>query len=309
MKMKKLIPSFAMTFMLSVALIGCSSNEKVDSEASGTQPVGELFDYEIIGIEAGSGIHGLTEKSIDEYELDGWKLVEGSSSAMLATLDKAYKKKEPIVVTAWEPHWMFSKYDLKLLKDDKVIFGEPEKIYTLVRNGFKEDQPNAYKFFKQFAWKSEDLALVMQMIEDGLEPEAAAGKWIKEHPDTVNKWIEGVEKVNGEKITLVYNSWTDIIASTNVVAKALKDKGYDVNLMQVDAAPIFAGLASGSADAFVGAWLPTAHSSYYEKYKDQIETVGVNLEGTVMGLAVPTYMEDINSLEDLGKKMEELEKK
>jgi glycine betaine/proline transport system substrate-binding protein len=309
MKGKKIIFSSVIALLLlSVILTGCSSEKTANSESSGSKPVGELFDYQIIGIEAGSGIHPPTEKSIEEYGLKDWKLVEGSSAAMLATLKKAYEKKEPIVITGWKPHWKFSKYDLKFLEDPNRLFGDPEKIYTLVRNGLKEDQPNAYKFFNQFAWELEDLSQVMLMIEDGLDPEEAAVKWMGEHSDTVNKWYEGVEEVDGDKITLVYNSWTDIIASTNVVAKALKDKGYDVSLLQVDAAPIFAGLASGSADAFVGAWLPTAHNSYYEKYKDQFETLGVNLVGTQMGLVVPAYMEDINTIEDLGKYTDQLGK-
>ena len=48
-----------------------------------------------------------------------WQLVEGSSAAMVAELKKAYNNKEPIIVTGWSPHWMFSSFDLKYLDDPK----------------------------------------------------------------------------------------------------------------------------------------------------------------------------------------------
>ena len=58
------------------------------------------------------------------------------------------------------------------------------------------------------------------------------------------------------------------------------------------------GVADGSADAMVGAALPTTHADYYAAYKWKFEDLGPNLTGTHQGLVVPTYM-DIDSIEDL----------
>jgi glycine betaine/proline transport system substrate-binding protein len=77
--------------------------------------------------------------------------------------------------------------------------------------------------------------------------------------------------------------------------------GYKVELLQVEAGPMWAGIAEGSADAMVAAWLPTTHKDYYDKYKGKFEDLGPNLKGTKLGLVVPTYM-DINSIEDLKTK-------
>ncbi|MEW9674357.1 hypothetical protein [Ammoniphilus sp. 3BR4] len=71
----------------------------------------------------------------------------------------------------------------------------------------------------------------------GLEPGISAEKWIADNQDRVNSWLDGTEKVEGDKVTLVFNGWQDIITSTHIVAHALKEIGYDVNLLQVDAAP------------------------------------------------------------------------
>src|SRR5699024_8601401 len=89
--------------------------------------------------------------------------------------------------------------------------------------------------------------------------------------------------------------------SSNVVKYVLEHElDYEVDLLQVEAGPMFAGVADGSADAMVGAWMPTTHKAYYDKYKGKFEDLGVNLTGTRNGLAVPAYM-DIDSIEDLKK--------
>ncbi|MFC4302038.1 glycine betaine ABC transporter substrate-binding protein [Cohnella boryungensis] len=101
-------------------------------------------------------------------------------------------------------------------------------------------------------------------------------------------------------ITLAYVAWDSEIASTNVVREVLESKlGYKVNMLQVDAGPMYLGISDGSADAMVAAWLPSTHGeNYYEPNKDKFEDLGMNLDGTKVGLAVPTYM-DISSIEDL----------
>lgn len=103
-----------------------------------------------------------------------------------------------------------------------------------------------------------------------------------------------------KEITLAYVAWDSEIASTNVVKEVLESKlGYKVTMLQVDAGPMYLGIADGSADAMVAAWLPSTHGeNYYEPNKDKFEDLGANLNGTKTGLTVPSYM-DISSIEDL----------
>ncbi|OAB34962.1 glycine/betaine ABC transporter [Paenibacillus macquariensis subsp. defensor] len=104
------------------------------------------------------------------------------------------------------------------------------------------------------------------------------------------------------KIKLAYVAWDSEIASTNVVKEVLESKlNYRVEMLQVDAGPMYVGVADGAADAMVAAWLPSTHGKiYYEPNKDKLEDLGANLKGTKLGLVVPTYM-DIKSIEDLKK--------
>ncbi|MCM3630007.1 glycine betaine ABC transporter substrate-binding protein [Paenibacillus glycanilyticus] len=102
-----------------------------------------------------------------------------------------------------------------------------------------------------------------------------------------------------KKIKLAYVAWDSEIASTNVVKYVLESKlDYSVELLQVDAGPMWAGIADGSADAMVAAWLPTTHADYLEKYGNSVDDLGPNLEGTKTGLVIPSYMKE-NSIEDL----------
>nr|WP_096911886.1 glycine betaine ABC transporter substrate-binding protein [Neobacillus jeddahensis] len=289
-----------LTALLTIGLAACGSDKTTTEDDGGKTEasVGDSVDYKIIGIDPGAGLMKATAKAVDEYGLDEWKLVEGSSAAMTASLKKAYDKKEPIIVTGWTPHWMFAQYDLKYLEDPKGVFGEDESIHTIARKGLKDDLPDAYKVLDQFNWTPDDMGVVMNGIANGDDPEEAAAEWVKENTDKVSEWTNGASKVDGDKITLGYVAWDSEIASTNVIGKVLTDLGYKVTLLQVEAGPMWTGVADGSLDAHVAGWLPSTHADYYKKYEGKFEDLGENLEGTKLGLVVPAYM-DIDSIEDL----------
>jgi glycine betaine/proline transport system substrate-binding protein len=282
--------------LLTAGLAACGGSEE---KTSGTnQTIGESVDYEIIGIDPGAGIMKATAAAIDEYGLSDWTLVEGSSAAMTATLKKAINKEEPIIITGWTPHWMFNEFDLKYLEDPQNIYGEEENIHTIVRNGLKEDHPSAYTVLDQFHWTSDDMGKVMIEIQNGENPENAAAKWVEENTDKVAEWTKGAKKADDDKIRLGYVAWDSEIASTNVIGKVLTDLGYDVTLSQVEAGPMWTGVADGSLDAHIAGWLPITHEDYYTKYEGKFQDLGSNLEGTKIGLVVPKYME-VDSIEDL----------
>lgn len=99
-------------------------------------------------------------------------------------------------------------------------------------------------------------------------------------------------------INLAYVEWSSEVASTNVIAAALEQAGYEVDLTSLSAAAMFQALSSGDADAIVAAWLPTTHADYMERLGDSIEDLGPNLDGTKLGLVVPEYT-DVDSIADL----------
>lgn len=277
---------------------GCSSHLKPYDE---NKPLGEQINYTITGIDAGAGIMGATQTALEEYHLSDnhWQLQTSSTAAMTSTLDKAIKDKRPIVVTGWTPHWMFTKFPLKFLDDPKNVYGQAENIHTIARKGLKDEMPEAYEILSRFHWTPEEMSEVMMKVNDGEDPKKAAREWIDANPELVAEWTDGIEKVDNVPIKLVFVAWDSEIASTNVISEVLADMGYKPTIQAMEIQPMWAAVATGVADAQVCAWLPKTSGTYYEDYQDQIEDLGVNLEGARVGLAVPEYMTNINSIEDL----------
>jgi glycine betaine/proline transport system substrate-binding protein len=89
-------------------------------------------------------------------------------------------------------------------------------------------------------------------------------------------------------VRLAYVEWSEAIASTNLVQAVLQEKmGVQCDIIPLTADKMWEAVATGDADAMVAAWLPTTHGHYYQKYENQVENLGPNLEGARIGLVVP----------------------
>ena len=298
MKKQKFIKLFLLALLIIPIISACSSQT---APYNSKEKLGPQINYTITGIDAGAGVMASTQNALSDYKLadSNWQLQPSSTSAMTSTLDKAYKNKQPIVVTGWQPHWMFKKYKLKFLKDPKNVYGKAEHISTIVRKGLKKDSPEAYTILDRFHWTPSQMSDVMLYVNAGMSPKKAANKWIKKNPKIVDQWTKGVKKVHGKSIKLTYVAWDSEIASTNVIAQVLKKQGYKVTIQSMEMQPVWASIATNAADATVSAWLPKTAAKFYSDYKGRFVDLGANLNGAKVGLAVPTYMKNINSIEDL----------
>lgn len=150
----------------------------------------EELNGEIIGIEPGASIMKTTDSALEEYNLD-YNLIESSDAAMSTELGEYYEKEEPVVVTLWEPHWVFAENDMKFLDDPKNVYGEPDKMYWYSREGFEEDFPEVTKWFDQWEMSHEELSDLMNVLEEyDREPEEGAQKWLDDNQDLVEEWIK-----------------------------------------------------------------------------------------------------------------------
>lgn len=286
--------------LLALGLTACGSTDATQEETT-NQTVGDLVDHEIIGIDPGSGHMEITEKVLVDHELTEWNLISGNGAAMTAALKRAYDKEEPIIITGWSPHWKFLSYDLKFLDDPEDHYGGAEEIHSFGRIGLEDDLPEAYALFESFTWETDDMGEIMLQIEDGLKPEEAAQNWVDKNEDKIAEWTDGIENVDGDEIKLGYAPWVSDIASHNMISIVLEDMGYDVTLTSVEPGPLYTAIANGGADATISTWLPNTHKTYVDKFEDDLVDIGVNMVGVKQGLVVPTYMEDVNSIEDLKK--------
>ncbi|MFD1020449.1 glycine betaine ABC transporter substrate-binding protein [Thalassobacillus hwangdonensis] len=110
---------------------------------------------------------------------------------------------------------------------------------------------------------------------------------------------EGNEAEGNGTIQIGMNNWAENVAVSNMWKLILEEKGYDVELKNVEKGFLYEALANGDLDIGMEIWLPNTDKAFYEKYKEDIDWRETWYEGTNLGLVVPSYMEEINSIEDL----------
>lgn len=148
-------------------------------------------DQTITGVEPGAGNTAAAQATLEAYpNLDNWELTTSSAGAMTTQLERAINQQEEVVVSAWSPHWIFSRFDVKFLEDPEGSMGGAESIVTLARRGLEDDMPEAYQILDNFEWEVEDIESVMLEVEEGTDPEEAAQHWIDDHPDKVAEWVK-----------------------------------------------------------------------------------------------------------------------
>lgn len=148
----------------------------------------------IYGIKSAAGIILQTRLAMEEYEL-GVNLKEQNEEKMLQILDEKYKRREPVVITGWRPHLMFSRYELKFLEDPKNIFPKSEKIYSVVNNNFSERDKVLMEFFSRFTLTQKQiLSLIKEVKSNTLGEEAGAKQWIKDNRLLVSKWVRNLDE-------------------------------------------------------------------------------------------------------------------
>ena len=154
----------------------------------------------IIGIEPGSAVMPqIDNKVIPGYDVD-MQLVEGSTSAMLSELDKAYKMREPIVFFGWSPHWMNTRYDFRYLKDPRDLqggFNDSAEISSIVNAELSEDDPVAYAFIRSISLSKEQINQMEVHINEAGDPDAGVKAWLEDNRSVVQPWIDAAKKAQG----------------------------------------------------------------------------------------------------------------
>ncbi|NJP38012.1 glycine betaine ABC transporter substrate-binding protein [Alkalicoccus luteus] len=149
----------------------------------------DMFGGEIVGIDAGASLTRLTEDVVEDYELD-YELLVSSEPAMISELDTAYNNEEPVLITMWNPHWAFSDYDIKYLEDPEGVYGEPEDIYYMTREGFHEEHPEVIEWWDNWEMDDDTLGELMSYINDMDDEVEGAEAWIDDNRDMVEEWIQ-----------------------------------------------------------------------------------------------------------------------
>lgn len=175
------------------ATLNIAVPEYVDADSiADLKGMADTFDGTIVGIDSGAGLTRITrDKAMPAYGLDDYELKTSSTPAMLAALKKATDAKEPIVVTLWHPHWAYSAFPIKDLKDPKGAMGDAEEIHTIASNDFVDGNADLVESIKDFKMDDETLAdlekVVLQDHKDDLD--AGVDQWVKDNQDYVDSMM------------------------------------------------------------------------------------------------------------------------
>jgi glycine betaine/proline transport system substrate-binding protein len=152
----------------------------------------EKFDGKIFGIDSGSSTMNTAKKAVEAYNLN-YDLIESSEPAMLAALEDAVQRKKWAIIVGWEPHTMFSHFDIKFLKDPKNAWGadQAEKIQVTARKGFSKEYPELAEFFSKMKFNSSEIASLMDVANNSTPntQKPMIRQWIKENQALVDSWF------------------------------------------------------------------------------------------------------------------------
>jgi glycine betaine/proline transport system substrate-binding protein len=155
--------------------------------------VKQKLGSKIQGIDPGAGLMQASEKALKDYGLTDYQLISASDAAMLSGVERAERRKEWIVATAWSPHWMFAKSQLRYLEDPKGSLGGLESVNKLVRKGFYQEQPEAYEFLGRMVLPLADVEAIMFEAQNS-SYEKAVDNYIAKNPDRIEYWVTGQMK-------------------------------------------------------------------------------------------------------------------
>lgn len=156
-----------------------------------------LFNGKIVGIDAGAGIMNKAAQAIQDYGLK-LELQSASEAAMLAVLKKSIDAKQPVLITGWSPHHMFSTYQLKFLNDPKTAFGAVETIQTVANKKFVLAQPRVAAFFRNFQLDEDELGSLMAALENNGSEKVAVLDWLARHT-ALEQQLRSFLKVDTDK--------------------------------------------------------------------------------------------------------------
>jgi glycine betaine/proline transport system substrate-binding protein len=161
----------------------------------------DLFGSQFLGIEPGTPGNQYISDAIkdDAYGLGSWDLVQSSTAAMLAEVERRAGKGKPVVFLGWEPHWMNVEWDLVYLDDPEQVWPGAGEIRVATRKDLAADNPNVARFLSQMKVDRESASeWIYQLSKEQVPAETIAREWIKSHPDVVETWLQGVKTVDGK---------------------------------------------------------------------------------------------------------------
>ena len=163
----------------------------------------EALEGKIYGIEPGNDGNRLIMDMIaaNAFDLEGFEVIESSEQGMLAQVDRASGRDEPIVFLGWEPHPMNANFEMSYLEGGDDWFGPNlggATVFTNTSAGYAESCPNVGALLGnlEFTLAMEN-EIMGAILNDGEDPADAATAWLSANPDAFMAWLDGVTTKDG----------------------------------------------------------------------------------------------------------------
>jgi glycine betaine/proline transport system substrate-binding protein len=165
----------------------------------------DALDAKIYGIEPGNDGNRLIMDMIaaDAFGLGSadFEVVESSEQGMLAQVDRATGRDEPIIFLGWEPHPMNANFEMTYLEGGDDWFGPNlggATVFTNTTAGYVDACPNVGKLLTnlEFSLAMEN-EIMGAILNDGQDPDEAASAWLAANPDAFIGWLDGVTTKDG----------------------------------------------------------------------------------------------------------------
>nr|WP_247748199.1 choline ABC transporter substrate-binding protein [Ruegeria sp. R13_0] len=163
----------------------------------------DALDGKIFGIEPGNDGNRLIQSMIDgdSFGLSGFEVAESSEQGMLAQVDRASRKGDPIVFLGWEPHPMNANFEMSYLTGGDEFFGPNfggATVFTNTRKGYAEECPNVGALLNNLKFSlAMENEIMAAILDGGEDPADAASAWLKANPDAYTPWLDGVTTRDG----------------------------------------------------------------------------------------------------------------
>ena len=121
----------------------------------------------------------------------------GSEAAHWAEMQAAFKRKEPFIAYAWEPHWIHAALDLVKVElpehsDEKwpATGWAQDVTYNYANPEFAAENPEVIELMTNFRLTNDMQApLILAIDVDGKEMEEVASEWLANNEDTWKAWL------------------------------------------------------------------------------------------------------------------------
>ncbi len=142
------------------------------------------------------------QQIIDNLGMDMEVVYAGSEEALLAALDSAYSREEPIVFYFWTPHSVHNAYDLTEVElpeysddcyadEDAVDCDYPaDDLFKIFWEDLESEAPAAHTLLSNMSYTTADQISMLAAVEtEGKSIEEAAADWIAANEDTWSAWM------------------------------------------------------------------------------------------------------------------------